>query len=804
MIEQLLLNNWRDGAKLIRLQARQLACAVIALLLISSLTACGQQPISNKQAFIQKKGTYPIRTRHLDTAGAPLYTNDLIHENSAYLLQHAHNPVDWHAWTPKAFEQAKQEDKPILLSIGYSTCHWCHVMERESFEDLTIAKYINQHFIAIKVDREEHPDIDETYLTAVQMLSGKVGWPLTAVLTPDAEPFFGGTYFPPQQFLNLLEKISSTWTERRPAILEQASRLKTEMNKLSAVAKTAHSIDHETLTSARDRISSKLFAAPRYNEPGFPREPEMLFLMQQSIRHADAELMQRLSQRLETLADSGLHDHVGGGFHRYSVDAEWRIPHFEKMLYNQAQLAQVYAQAYQFTRNPRFKQVAKRTFDFMLSQRDGNAGGFYSALDAESDGDEGKFYVWPYTELKSKLTEAELGTAETLLGVTPQGNFEGKNVLWRHSEIERSTDLSASQVLHKLRILRQERRTPPAVDRKTITAWNGLAISALISGFEAINQPHYQRTAEQIAESLWDTAYSADAGLARIHSPKQRIDATLDDYTNLVRAYLDIFDTTTEAKWLRRAETLTQRMLKDFRDEKTGAFLISNKHLQRGLVVPIITARDDAMYSGNSVAAQNLARLFHRTGDIQYRDHARAVIAHFSSQIHAAPESASGLLMAASMLIEGEALQPHYAARGKVRVSSSLNENRLSVVISIQAGWHINADNVLNEYLIPTSLSTKDNSCTTIDSINFPSAKQVELGFQKDPLLVFDGDITINAKLRQSSPECAVAKLELRIQACSDQVCLSPATIELRTPTNQLSVNEAFNPTNNNTLHSKR
>lgn len=759
-----------------RFKTLYLVALISALMLV---TGCSSDQDTVQSVYLNKKGTYPIRTRHLDSNGDPIYINNLIHETSPYLLQHAHNPVDWQAWAPEAFAQAKLEDKPILLSVGYSTCHWCHVMERESFEDAQIAEFINQHFIAIKVDREEHPDIDETYLTAVQMLSGKVGWPLTAVLTPEAEPFFGGTYFPPEQFLTLLEKISSTWVERRPAILEQANRLKTEMSKLSAVAKTASTVDPKAIENARDRIASKLFAAPRYNEPGFPREPEMLFLLQQSVRHADEELLQRLTTRLETLADSGLHDHVGGGFHRYSVDAEWRIPHFEKMLYNQAQLAQVYSQAYQYTQNPRFAQVAKHTFDFLLTQRDSDTGGFFSATDAESDGGEGKFYIWSYDELESKLSPSEFSTAEAILGVTSQGNFEGDNVLWRRSDVEQQTGKSVDQLLKKLAKLRQQ-RTPPAVDRKVITAWNGLTISALISGFEAINEPHYQQIALQVADLLWRNSYSAKDGLARIRTSEQRIDAALDDYSNIIRAYLDVFDTTGDDTWLSRAEVLTERMLRDFLDDTTGAFLISNKHLQRGLVVPIITARDDAMYSGNSVAAQNLARLFHRTGDIKYRDQARAVIAHFSTQALAAPESASGLLLAASMLTEGEAQEPHYAARGKIRTSSRLTQDTVSVTVSVQKGWHINADKVLNQYLIPTTLSAADHSCVTVDSVQFPPAKEVELGFQKDPLMVFDGDVSINATLLRTRPECSIAELQLRVQACSDEVCLSPATLELR------------------------
>jgi uncharacterized protein YyaL (SSP411 family) len=751
---------------------------IYTIALALTISSCSAPEHSTSEAYSLKKGTYPIRTQHRDENGDPIFTNRLIHENSPYLLQHAHNPVDWWAWEPAAFEQAKTEDKPILLSVGYSTCHWCHVMERESFESLPIAEYINEHFIPIKVDREEHPDIDETYLTAVQMLSGKVGWPLTAVLTPNAEPFFGGTYFPPEQFLALLTKINTTWSDNRPAIAEQANRLKSEMAKLSAVASAARAIDRETIQHARRQIASNLFAAPRYNEPGFPREPEMLFLLEQGVLHTDEELIGRLTRRLDTLADSGLHDHVGGGFHRYSVDSEWRIPHFEKMLYNQAQIAQLYAKAYQFTANPRFKDVATRTFNFMLSQYDSEQQGFYSAMDAESDGGEGKFYTWSFDELESILSDAELDVAVQHLSVTSNGNFEGKNVLWRTSR-DRVAATQTDQLLAKLATIRQQRSTP-ATDHKIITAWNGLAISALVSGFEATGEDKYRQIATTVAESLWENAYQRKKGLARIAKQGGRIEGALDDYANLVRSYLDLYDVTQNLQWLERSETLTERMISDFLDQNTGAFLISNQHLQRGLVVPIITARDDAMYSGNSVATQNLARLFHRTGNNQYRDRARAVIAHFSSQLVSSPESASGMLLAASLLTEGDATTPHYVARGKVRVASTLTGHNLVVTVAVDDGWHINGDTVLNKYLIPTTLIANSANCGTLESITFPEPKTVQLGFQSEPLRVFDGTTSITARVTKAEQECRVLGFTLRVQACSDEVCLSPADIPLR------------------------
>ncbi|RBP51003.1 DUF255 domain-containing protein [Arenicella xantha] len=762
---------------------KQASLITVAALLIT-VSACDQPELTLDEVGRAKQGSYPIRTEHLKSDGTPLFTNRLIRESSPYLLQHAHNPVNWWAWSDEAFKAAKELDKPILLSIGYSTCHWCHVMERESFENMEIANYINEHFIAIKVDREEHPDIDETYLTAVQMLSGKVGWPLTVGLTPEADAFFGGTYFAPEQFLVLLEKITQTWGNDRPAINEQAGRLKKSLAKLSQAANTVKSIDTDAIDRAEQAIAQTLFAPPRHNQPGFPREPEMLFLMHRAILNNDTSLLNSLTQRLLTLSEGGIHDQVGGGFHRYSVDAEWQIPHFEKMLYNQAQLGHLYALASQYTNDPRLITLSKSTLQFVLDElANSEKTGFYSAMDAESGGTEGGYYLWSYQELSTQLSTTELKLAEVVFGVTKQGNFNGANVLRFKPDVA-STELQQTKaLLSKLAAIRSQ-RTAPKTDTKIITAWNAMTVSALVAGYRSHNITNYLDRATAVAEQIWASAYSDQDGLFRtITADSYKIPAALDDYAYAANAFIDLYDTSKQSFWLDRAEAIIKRMTLEFHDSNTGAFLISNKTNGKGLSVALITARDDALYSGNSMAAQSLVKLFNRTGDIEYRDLARGLLAHFSTKIISSPESTSGLWLAASSLNVGETGSVLYSARSKVRVESSQNNDQLNINISIAPGWHINANEVLSEFLIPTSLNTLKGSCATIQSVTYPKYHTVELGFQAEPLQVYEQTTNLTATLANNDhyESCAASAFELRIQACSDEVCLSPEIVPIRT-----------------------
>ncbi|MFT6048066.1 MAG: hypothetical protein ACI9WC_003784, partial [Arenicella sp.] len=537
------------------------------------VSAWGSENENLESVYNSKKGSYPLTTRHLDKKQEPIFVNRLIRQDSLYLLQHANNPVQWWGWGDEAFAKAKELNKPIFLSIGYSTCHWCHVMARESFEDIEIANFINQNFIPIKVDREEYPDVDELYLTSVQMLSGKAGWPLTAVLTPDGQAFFGGTYFQPATLLSLLNKVSDTWVQRQDAVLEQVNRLSqalSAINKSSVNTKTINaSIISEAATRIQTELSRSVNNSSQQSKPGFPREPEMLFLLNHARRNLSEPTINIVTQRLLKLAAGGIHDQVGGGFHRYTVDPNWVIPHFEKMLYNQAQMGRAYFLAYQLSGNSTLRKVGDKTFEFLLNKMQAPDGGFYSAMDAQSEGvnglkGEGEFYTWTYQQLSSQLTADQLLFANRFLGTSAKGNFNGSNVLQNSHFDPTSLDPTSLEhrpgasdkiesVISKLALARKQRKSPQ-LDTKIITSWNAMAISALVTGYSATDNQAYLRAAKKAANRLWTQSYDQQGGLARtISNNKQRLAGTLEDYAYFANALIDIYDIEGDELWLERS-----------------------------------------------------------------------------------------------------------------------------------------------------------------------------------------------------------------------------------------------------------
>lgn len=729
-----------------------------------------------EQSYAAKKGSYPIRSHHLKANGEPQFTNRLIMESSPYLLQHAHNPVNWWSWEDAAFEEAKKLDKPILLSIGYSTCHWCHVMERESFENLQIAEFINTNFIPIKVDREQHPDIDELYLTSVQMLSGKAGWPLTAVLTPNGLPFFGGTYFPPEQFLSLLGRISETWTNRRGAITEQANRLKTSLEKINQVAGSYKSINDDVFSLAQSRIKDGFTNQVYSPGPSFPREPEMIFMLEQAIKNLDPATIQLITDRLTTLANGGIHDQLGGGFHRYSVDAEWQIPHFEKMLYNQAQLGELFARTSLISGDLKLLSITASTFDFMLETMQSPIGGFYAAIDAESEGKEGAYYLWSTNQLEGLLSKKELKFANTAFDISDQGQLDGYHILQSKKIVN---DPQLAKIKSKL-LAARNKRIHPNIDQKIITAWNSLSISALLTAHYATGNKTYSQAALKTAELLWKQSYDKNSGLARtLDQDVSSVEGVLEDYAYFARALIDIYDFTADSIWLSRSEEIIEQMIQRFYDENNGGFYISSK--TKNLIIPLVTARDDAITSANSIAAQSLARLYKRTGKLKYRNKARSVLAAFSKQLLNKPESLSGMLLAADILNSGELKPIQYASLSRVKISSTVVGNQFNIQADIQAGWHINSYKVLEGDLIPTVLNPTRSDCATITDIRYPKDKLVSLGFQDDELLVYENQAIIVAKIKPAIDQsCNIVSAELTIQACSNDVCMAPETIKIR------------------------
>jgi uncharacterized protein YyaL (SSP411 family) len=590
------------------------------------------------------------------------HTNKLIDETSPYLLQHAHNPVDWHPWSKEAFEQAQKEDKPIFLSIGYSTCHWCHVMEHESFEDEQIAKIMNEHFVCIKVDREQRPDVDEIYMNAVVMMTGSGGWPLSVFLTPDGKPFYSGTYFPPRDaygrpgFERVLLSVAEAWKHRRQELLASATKM-SELLQNPASPTGDTNLTPETLNKAFvsfrnifDAVNGGFGTAPK-----FPQPVNLSLLLSYWHRTTDVQALEMVEKTLDAMADGGIYDHIGGGFHRYSTDARWLVPHFEKMLYDQALLSKVYLQAYQITKRQRYAQIAREIFDYVLRDMTDPAGGFYSAEDADSEGTEGTFYLWDPEQTGSALDQEQARLFNAYYGVTNQGNFEeGKTILNITTSIKQlkqkfqKDQATVENILSGARTrIFQERakRIRPHRDEKIITSWNGLMISSLAYGGAVLEEEKYIEAAKRSAEFILSTLRK-NGRLMRYYRNDRVVEkAFLDDYAFTATAMLDLYEATFDVKWLIEAKSLSGRMIELFADTEKGGFFLTGKDVEK-LIARSKPGSDGAIPSGNSVAALALLKLGRLTMDEHFTQQGGTVLEAFSQQLKESPAYSSAMLTA--------------------------------------------------------------------------------------------------------------------------------------------------------------
>ncbi|MGB9775441.1 MAG: thioredoxin domain-containing protein, partial [Anaerolineae bacterium] len=551
-------------------------------------------------------------------------TNRLIHETSPYLRQHAENPVDWYPWGEEALEKARREEKPLFLSIGYAACHWCHVMAHESFEDPETAEILNTLFVPVKVDREERPDLDAIYIQAVQMLTGSAGWPLSVFLTPDGRPFFGGTYFPPvprygmPAFRDVLRAVAEAWRDRREEILQGSAQIAEAIRRQMAAYPAQGELTPATLEEAVHRLQAE-FDPVHGGWGGAPRFPQPMVLEFLLRRHAagDSRALPMVTRTLEAMARGGLYDQLGGGFHRYSVDDRWLVPHFEKMLYDNVQLARVYLHAYQVTGNLLFRAVAEETLDFILRELTDPAGGFYATLDADSEGEEGKFYLWTVEEIRTTLVpEADRFLA--LYGVTPEGNFEGKNILTFGGTWEERVE--TADLRRRLWEVR-ERRVRPARDEKVIVAWNGLALAAFADGARILGREDYRATAEKNARFLLEHLRRPDGRLWHVWTGGQaRVEGFLDDYAHLADGLLALYEATFDPRWYRAAAELMDAARAHFA-APVGFYDTADDH--ESLVVRPRSLQDNAVPSGNAMAAFVLLRLAALSGKPDLAEEAR-------------------------------------------------------------------------------------------------------------------------------------------------------------------------------------
>jgi uncharacterized protein YyaL (SSP411 family) len=540
-------------------------------------------------------------------------TNHLAKETSPYLLQHAHNPVDWYPWGERALQKAKAEDKPIFLSVGYSACHWCHVMAHESFEDAATAEVMNAHFINIKVDREERPDIDRIYMSAVQALTGRGGWPMSIFLSSDGLPLYGGTYFPPTprygmpSFTDILKAVANAWENQREELLTGGKQLTSVIERqmaFSASDKPSH-LQTDTITAAYKKLRHDF--DPRHggwgNAPKFPQPMTLEFLLRYHHTTGSPAALQMVTQTLDAMARGGVYDQLGGGFHRYAVDAHWTTPHFEKMLYDNAQLARVYLHAWQVTQKPFYRTIAEETLNYVAREMTSPEGGFYATQDADSEGQEGKFFLWTLAEIRATLGDKADNFIQAY-GVTKQGNFEGKTILEFKGDLQDRPSLAQARA----RLLQiREARVPPNQDTKVLTSWNGLMLAAFAEAARILDSADYGEIAKRNANFLLKELGAPDGRLYHTWKGQARGNGYLEDYAYLIEGLLELYRTTFDAVWYRAARDLADAMITHFSAPDGGFYDTSDDH--EVLITRPRESQDNATPSGNSMAALVLQRL---------------------------------------------------------------------------------------------------------------------------------------------------------------------------------------------------
>ena len=577
-------------------------------------------------------------------------TNQLIDETSPYLLQHARNPVAWYPWGEEALQKARNDDKPLMLSVGYSACHWCHVMERESFESEEIAALLNEHFVSIKVDREERPDIDEIYMNAVQMMTGSGGWPLTVFLTPALKPFYGGTYFPPDDrfgrpgFKTVLTELARVFAEERNKIQQTSDALTQRLQVLSSTPKTSVILTRNVVSLAARELGTRFDARDGGFSPApkFPPYGGLSLLLRHHSTSRDGEVLAMVELTLDKMAAGGMYDHLGGGFHRYSTDERWLVPHFEKMLYDNALLAPVYLDAYRVTGSEAYARVARATLEWVLREMQCDKGGYYSTQDADSDGEEGKFYVWSHTELRALLGDAFEPFAKAY-DVTPSGNWEGKTILNLSGGLQ-SFDESLESSRQKL-LTSRDARVHPGLDDKILTSWNGLMVVAMARAYRVLGDDRFLDSARRAARFIESALYDGERLLATYRSGRAQHKAYLDDHAFFLAGYVELFECDFDAEWLKRARQMVDAMKTLFVDENRGGFYFTGSD-HEPLITRTKTGFDGAIPSGNGIAATYLLKLAEYTGARDVELLAVNSLLAFQAQLERSPAGFAQMLAA--------------------------------------------------------------------------------------------------------------------------------------------------------------
>ena len=744
-------------------------------------------------------------------------TNRLAGESSPYLLLHQHNPVDWYPWGPEAIEKARQEDKPIFLSVGYSTCYWCHVMERESFSSPAIAELMNRHFVNVKLDREERPDLDEIYMTATQILSGQGGWPNSVFLTTDLKPFYAGTYFPPADrygrpgFASVLQDLADAWRTRRADVEEQAEEMAKAMGRFleersksadepprSSVARQAL----ESLARRFDRTWGGFGGAPK-----FPTPSNLYLCLEMAGEHPEAGEM--LAATLDQMARGGIYDQLAGGFHRYATDREWKIPHFEKMLYDNGFLLELYAREHARTGDPQAARVVRETAEWVAREMTSPEGAFWSAIDAETHGHEGAFYVWNQDELRAALGEEDFTFLAPILGFDGPPFFEGSHYVLHLPERLESVagrrrmpvpDLLREVELGKAKLLAaRANRDRPLTDDKVLADWNGMLITGLAVAGKLLGERLYIDRAAKAADFLLTAMRPAGGPL--LHAWRQgqgKIAAYLGDYVFVVRGLLALHEATGDKRWLAAAVDLTEEQTRRLRDPEGGYFVAGES---ADVLFRSKDVFDGATPSGNAIAVLNLLELAARTGDLGWRVQARHALQAFAHVLESHPDAVRMMTIAVRRYHLTETGGPHHQPEEPLEVvaaherdASAAGVHKLEqeaenlvgaylamgeesggfrpfrLALEIAPGWHLQANPASEEFLVPTEVRAEDGE---VRNVRYPEGEKVQAGFMDKPLSVYSGQVEIEGEVSGGG------RLVLVYQPCDEARCLPPVEREV-------------------------
>ncbi|MBI1369177.1 MAG: DUF255 domain-containing protein [Planctomycetes bacterium] len=735
---------------------------------------------------------------------APRHTNHLVHETSPYLLQHAHNPVDWRPWGRDAFDLARREDKPIFLSVGYSTCHWCHVMAHQSFEDEEVAAIMNAHFVNIKVDREELPDVDEQYMLATQLFTQRGGWPNSVILTPDGRPWYAGTYYPKAQFMQLLASLAAAWRDQRPQVREQADNFATAIRQ----AGSRRGSDDQTALEPTILADALAYFRRAYDEkrggfggaPKFPPHGALALFNFTQTQSPNLDDQAILTQTLDAMMRGGLYDHVGGGFHRYSTDSRWFLPHFEKMLYDNAQLIRAYTDAYALTRHEPYRRVVAETFGWIERRMTDPAGGFYSALDADSEGEEGKYYLWRYDELVDLLGETDGKRFAETYGATPAGNYyeeatrhhTGTNHLFLPQPAADASQFDAMRL--KLRTVRDQ-RVPPHLDDKVLASWNALLIGSLAHAGKVLGERRYTDAANRAADFIFKHMMR-DGDLRRTwRKGEAKLPAYLDDYAYLVSALLDLHEATGDAPRLDQARMLAERMIERFYDPRDGGFYFTQAEHDKLLLRSKEIGAGGNMPSGNGIAAAAMTRLAILDDDLRLSGLARQTLEVSAGLMATQPHGTEGLILAYARYHAAAAKLPTAGANALVisepivaalfGVPDTIQPGErfdITVKIAVAPGWHVYAHDDEATDHIGLALAAGEDAGFVVSDVQYPAGEAMLDPFTKQSIMTCRGRCAIRATAAAPGTIGEVLPLRLTVQACGEERCLEPRTLKFDAP----------------------